>query len=83
VVVMPRAVADDNRDYLVDEVALDRDLVDDDLGRLGLCGARDEPTGRRCFLRAGHGGRCALLRVSARGRGTTIVLPDARRGHDG
>lgn len=70
---MNNAVVDDERD----------ELIDIKMVLLGLCGAHDVPTGRRCFRKAGHEGRCSFLRVSERGPRAVVTLPDARRGHDG
>jgi hypothetical protein len=70
----------DLRDRVVD---VTDGAVDSALAGLGLCGLRDEPSGRRCFRRAGHEGRCAFLRVSERfGRDAGAgALP--RPSHDG
>ena len=61
----------------------DRDeLIDIEMVLLGLCGRRDEPSGRRCFRKAGHEGRCSYLRVSDRGP-HSVATPSERRGHEG
>lgn len=77
----------DVRDRVIDirEPVVDvRDhTVDAALAGLGLCGRCDEPSGRRCFRKAGHEGRCSLLRVSdAFRRGVTTALGAPAR-HDG
>jgi hypothetical protein len=77
----------DVRDRVVDLADRVVDVRDDSfdvgLAALGLCGRCDEPSGRRCFRKAGHPGRCSFLRVSARFAREAAAADAARPGHDG